>query len=91
MKKGKKRILTILIGSFSLLIVLLLFLHTKPVRNFILRSFVSYLEKKQGLIFSASSLNYNLASMRLKLKNVSVSLPEGGEMPPFFEAEDVAV
>jgi hypothetical protein len=72
MNPAKKRIF-IRTGYFFLsLAVILVFLHIRPVRLKVLRTLESSLERKQGLKLTASSLNYNLFSLRFKLGNVSL-------------------
>jgi outer membrane protein assembly complex protein YaeT len=91
MNPAKKRIF-IRTGYFFLsLAVILVFLHIRPVRLKVLRTLESSLERKQGLKLTASSLNYNLFSLRFKLGNVSLSGTAKEDMPVFFEAEEISV
>jgi uncharacterized protein involved in outer membrane biogenesis len=76
---------------FISLAVILILLHTRPVRIKVLRILESSLEKKQGLKLTARSLNYNLISLRFKLEDVSLSGIEKENMPVFFEAKEIVV
>lgn len=91
MSHTKKKIF-IRTGYFFLsLAVILVFLHIRPVRLKVLRTLESSLEKKQALKLTASSLNYNLFSLRFKLASVSLSGTTREDMPVFFEAEQIIV
>ena len=91
MSPSKKKIY-IRTGIFFIsLAVILIVLHTKPARIKILRILESSLEKKQGLKFTAQSLNYNLLSLRFKLENISLSGTDKQNMPVFLEAEDLTI
>jgi len=91
MSHTKKRIF-IRTGYFFLSLALIfILLHTRPVRLKVLRTLESSLEKKQGLKLTASSLNYNLFSLRFRLANVSLSGTAKEDMPVFFKAEEISV
>ncbi|MFC2168667.1 hypothetical protein ACFLRW_06735, partial [Acidobacteriota bacterium] len=76
---------------FISLAVILIVLHTRPVRIKILRILESSLENKQGLKLTAQSLSYNLLSLRFKLENISLSGTDKENMPVFFEADEIAI
>ncbi|MCJ7583004.1 MAG: AsmA family protein, partial [Candidatus Aminicenantes bacterium] len=91
MSPAKKKI-CIRTGIFFIsLAVILLLLHTKPVRIKFLRILESSLKKKQGLKLTAKSLNYNLLSLSFRLENLSLSSIGKENMPVFFEAEEITV
>lgn len=91
MNTAKKKIFKGFTFFFILVAVILVLLHTRPVRVQILRFLESSLEKKQGLRLTARSLNYNLLSLRIKLANVSLSGIGKDNMPVFLEAEEIKV
>lgn len=75
-------------GSVAVFIFLL---HTKPVRNLILRSVESYLNNRQSLTLTARSFDYNLLRMRFVLRDFSLTVKHAENLPAFLEAEEVSV
>ncbi len=85
----KKIILSILLPLLFLVLILIL-LHTPPVRSKVLGLLLENLEK-QGIPLSAAALDYNLLKFRFTLKNPVIRAPEDKKFPPFLTAEELTV
>ncbi len=85
----KKVILSITLPLLFLLLILLL-LHTPPVRSKVLAILLKNLEK-QGISLRAEALDYNLLKFRFTLKKPVLQASANKEFPPFFKAEEVTV
>ncbi len=76
-------------GILALAAILVGVLHTPPARRYVLQQVVSALDK-QGIVFSASSLDYNLFSLKVDLRDVRVQSKTAPLLPPLLLADHVA-
>jgi outer membrane protein assembly factor BamA/autotransporter translocation and assembly factor TamB len=77
------------LGLVLLLAVAFLALHTSPVRRAILRSALAKLERS-GIVGHADDLDYNLATLHVTLRGVTLATRDAPRTP-FFTANAVAV
>jgi outer membrane protein assembly complex protein YaeT len=90
MKKRLFKIVGIGVGVIFLLVVLI---HTPPIRKAVLSYMLHRIEASTGVGFQAESLDYNLMKWRFTLKNISIYKKTGNKKhpPSFLKADQVAV
>ena len=88
-KKSVKKIAIAFGFLFLVLSLALLFAHMDFVKQKILHSILSDLEKNQGIHISVESLDYNLLNLRFTLKQVMLHAQEKRHFSPVFQAEKI--
>jgi outer membrane protein assembly complex protein YaeT len=84
-----RRVLALL--GIAMLVVLgglLVFLHTRPARQYALES-VSKLLQQQNIEFNTDQLSYNLLNLELTLRHVRVRSQTAPDLPPFATIDRV--
>ena len=85
------RVFAIVCCVLLLLVVgLVLFLHTTPARQFVLRQVTQLLEQ-QNIEFNTDELRYNLLDLSLTLRNLRIRSGEAPDLPPFAVIDRVAL
>ncbi|MCP5054141.1 MAG: hypothetical protein GY940_43640, partial [bacterium] len=89
----KKKILITLSITILLPILLVILLHTPPIRSAIKNHFQNRL-KKQSIDINIGSLNYNLLKPEITLTNITIKKfppDNNNNTPPFFQAESITL
>ena len=84
-----RRLVRVAIAAAAVLVALVILIHTPPFRAFVLRYAIRTVQQQYGIQIAASRLDYNLASLHLRLTDVRASA--SGDPQPFFEAGRVDV
>ncbi len=86
----RKILLLVSLLLILLLSLLLVLVHTPWVRAFALKKAAAYVESQYGIKLVADSLQYDLATLRIWLTNVSLTVGKS-DFPAFFQADEVRV
>ncbi len=86
----RKILLLVSLSLVLLLALLLVVVHTPWVRAFALKKAAAYVEKQYGIKLVADSLQYDLATLRFWLTNVSLTVAKSN-LPAFFQSDEVRV
>jgi outer membrane protein assembly complex protein YaeT len=76
-------------GLVALIALAIAALHTAPAKRFALRQAVGAL-RDSGIDFSASTLDYNLLTLRIELRNVKIGSRQTPDLPPIAAADRVS-
>jgi len=87
----KKKILWGFASLAILIIIFLLLLHAPFVRAKVLTKVQQYLAQNYNLSLSASSLDYNLATLRVTLDDPALRAADKPLDPPFFQAGELTL
>ena len=89
MKRVVRKLLQI--GAAVSLVMLLVFalIHTSPIRNLVGRYALNFLEKKFNLKVHISHLSYNLLTLRISLRGLSVQDINKDGLPVLFKAASI--
>lgn len=87
----RKKILWIGASLLLLIILLLLFLHTSFVKAKVLNYIRKQLAQSYNLSLTADSLDYNLLTLDVSLKKITLKSLEKPDQPPFFQADQLKV
>ncbi len=87
----RKKILWIAGSLLLSIVLLLLFLHSSFVKTKALDHLKHQLARSFNLSLSAESLDYNLFSLRVSLKKLSLGTRDDPSLPPFFQAEQATL
>lgn len=85
----KKKLLQVGISLLLLVTILFILIHLSPVQKLVHKYAVNKLEQNLGLNVSIRDMDFNLISMRISLKGVTIRGKNRGDFPPFLEAENV--
>ena len=80
----------ILAGILALLTLLVVALHTPPVRRYALKQAVEILAR-QGVDFEASEVDYNLLDLTATLRHVTVRSRQTPDLPPLARIDHLRV
>jgi len=86
---GRQRLFLWILGTVAVLCLLLVvILHTPPVRRWALEQVWEQL-RRQGIHFEAASLDYNLLDVGGTLHGVVIRSPQTPDLPPLLRADEV--
>jgi outer membrane protein assembly complex protein YaeT len=80
----------VLAGILILLSAGILFLYSQPGKRFVLQKIMDLLAA-EGVEFSAASIDYNLAELRVTLNHVVISARNAPNLPPVLRVQHVDV
>ena len=88
-RRWPSRILRILEAVGTLVVLVLILLHTPPAERYIFRQLQEYLRRHADLDIQATGVHLNFFKGSVDLENLTIRASHAPELPPIFKAERI--